>query len=76
MSATSGSRQADLFQFLPATKKDIIEGCKWLVSNTSEGDSLFFHYSGHGIQVDDQDGDGLYYLMISSILFVYLRFLF
>ncbi len=39
------------------TKENIIKGCKWLVNNAQPDDSLFFHYSGHGGQVADQDGD-------------------
>jgi len=29
----------------------------WLVTNNHQGDSLFLHYSGHGGQVRDPDGD-------------------
>lgn len=29
---------------------------KWLVENATEGDSLFFHYSGHGGQQEDTTG--------------------
>lgn len=42
-----------------ATKQNIIDRLKWLVSNTQPGDELFFHYSGHGSQVRDRDGDEL-----------------
>ncbi|KAF8959877.1 peptidase C14, caspase domain-containing protein [Flammula alnicola] len=30
---------------------------KWLVKNAKPNDSLFFHYSGHGGQTPDLDGD-------------------
>ena len=29
----------------------------WLVSGAQPNDSLFFHYSGHGSQTYDSDGD-------------------
>lgn len=40
-----------------ATKRRILQGIKWLVSGAQEGDSLFFHFSGHGCQEEDKDGD-------------------
>eukprot|EP00917_Polyrhabdina_sp_WS-2016_P006101 GHVP01013538.1.p3 GENE.GHVP01013538.1~~GHVP01013538.1.p3 ORF type:complete len:324 (+),score=62.21 GHVP01013538.1:2013-2984(+) len=43
-------------KWLP-TKKNIINGCRWLSNNTKAGDSLFFHFSGHGTRVVDLDGD-------------------
>jgi hypothetical protein len=39
------------------TKQNIIAALKWLVQGAAPGDSLFLHYSGHGSQVDDLDGD-------------------
>jgi hypothetical protein len=30
---------------------------RWLIGGTQPGDSLFFHYSGHGSQVVDHSGD-------------------
>jgi len=42
-----------------ATKKNIINRLKWLVKNAKPGDCLLFHYSGHGSQVVDRDGDEL-----------------
>ncbi|OUM57785.1 hypothetical protein PIROE2DRAFT_55163 [Piromyces sp. E2] len=39
------------------TKKNIINAMKWLVSGAKAGDSLFFHYSGHGLSFTDEDGD-------------------
>jgi len=39
------------------TRANMLAGMKWLVSNAAPGDSLFFHYSGHGGQVADEDGD-------------------
>lgn len=32
---------------------------RWLVHGCSSGDSLVFHFSGHGGQVEDEDGDEL-----------------
>ncbi|KAI9271332.1 caspase domain-containing protein [Sporodiniella umbellata] len=43
-------------QFLP-TKHNILNGMRWLVNGARENDSFFFHYSGHGGRVKDQDGD-------------------
>lgn len=43
-------------QFHP-TRENIIEGMLWLVDGARPDDSLFFHYSGHGSQSQDQDGD-------------------
>jgi hypothetical protein len=42
-----------------ATKKAIIERLKWLVKDAKSGDRLLFHFSGHGSQVRDRDGDEL-----------------
>ncbi|KAJ3084046.1 Ca(2+)-dependent cysteine protease [Quaeritorhiza haematococci] len=39
------------------TRANIIQAMQWLVSGAQYGDSLFFHYSGHGGQLPDQDGD-------------------
>ncbi|CCJ30141.1 unnamed protein product [Pneumocystis jirovecii] len=39
------------------TKKNIIDAMHWLVKDAKPNDSLFFHYSGHGGQIDDMDGD-------------------
>jgi hypothetical protein len=43
-------------ELLP-TRENIIHAMKWLVEDAQAGDSLFFHYSGHGTQVEDKDGD-------------------
>ncbi len=42
-----------------ATKKNIVERLKWLVKGAKAGDRLVFHFSGHGSQVRDRDGDEL-----------------
>lgn len=42
---------------LQPTKHNIIEHMKWLVYDARPGDSFFFHYSGHGGQTKDLDGD-------------------
>jgi len=39
------------------TRKNIVEAMRWLVRDAQPNDSLFFHYSGHGGQVKDRDGD-------------------
>ncbi|EKM52942.1 uncharacterized protein PHACADRAFT_259106 [Phanerochaete carnosa HHB-10118-sp] len=41
------------------TRQNMIDGMKWLVRSAHKHDSLFFHYSGHGSQVKDRDGDEL-----------------
>ena len=38
-----------------ATKQGIIQQLKWLLSDAQAGDSLLFHYSGHGAQVPTQN---------------------
>eukprot|EP01001_Neometanema_parovale_P007266 NODE_357_length_2608_cov_73.154125_g337_i0.p1 GENE.NODE_357_length_2608_cov_73.154125_g337_i0~~NODE_357_length_2608_cov_73.154125_g337_i0.p1 ORF type:complete len:582 (-),score=155.72 NODE_357_length_2608_cov_73.154125_g337_i0:206-1951(-) len=40
-----------------ATSDNILAGFDWLVSGAQAGDSLFFHYSGHGGQQRDTHGD-------------------
>ena len=39
------------------TRANIIRAMKWLVSGAKANDSLFFHFSGHGGQTEDLDGD-------------------
>jgi uncharacterized caspase-like protein len=39
------------------TRANIIDAMKWLVKDARKHDSLFFHFSGHGAQVPDLDGD-------------------
>jgi len=39
------------------TKNNILEAIKWLVSNNKKNEQLIFHYSGHGSQVYDTNGD-------------------
>ncbi|GJE99037.1 caspase family protein [Phanerochaete sordida] len=39
------------------TRQNMIDGMKWLVRSAQKHDALFFHYSGHGSQVKDRDGD-------------------
>lgn len=43
----------------PPTKGNILAGMKWLVDGCMPGDALMMHYSGHGVQRKDQDGDSL-----------------
>ncbi|KAI5116475.1 hypothetical protein M0805_003504 [Coniferiporia weirii] len=39
------------------TKKNIMDAMHWLVQGAHPHDSLVFHYSGHGGQTEDLDGD-------------------
>ncbi|EPE03376.1 caspase domain-containing protein [Ophiostoma piceae UAMH 11346] len=39
------------------TKSNILRAMHWLVKDARPNDSLFFHYSGHGGQTRDLDGD-------------------
>ena len=42
-----------------ATTQAIRDRLEWLVKDAKAGDVLVFHYSGHGAQVRDRDGDEL-----------------
>jgi hypothetical protein len=42
-----------------ATKAGILQRLAWLVKDAKAGDTLVFHYSGHGSQIRDRDGDEL-----------------
>ncbi|KAB5549511.1 metacaspase-1 [Coniochaeta sp. 2T2.1] len=42
---------------LQPTKDNIIRAMKWLVADAQPNDALFLHYSGHGGQTEDFDGD-------------------
>jgi hypothetical protein len=42
---------------LKPTAQNIINSFNWLLNGIKSGDTLFFHYSGHGAQVLDRDGD-------------------
>lgn len=39
------------------TKDNILAGLRWLPMYAEDGDVLTFHYSGHGSQIKDTDGD-------------------
>lgn len=39
------------------TRQNILRAMGWLVAGAQPNDSLFFHYSGHGGQTQDLDGD-------------------
>ncbi|KAI9223627.1 peptidase C14, caspase domain-containing protein [Blastocladiella britannica] len=39
------------------TRKNMISGMQWLVKDAAPGDSLVMHFSGHGSQTRDFDGD-------------------
>ncbi len=40
-----------------ATRGGILSRLKWLVNGAKPGDFLIFHYSGHGSQIRDRNGD-------------------
>jgi hypothetical protein len=40
-----------------ATKDGILHRLKWLVKGAKRGDFLVFHFSGHGSQIRDRNGD-------------------
>jgi hypothetical protein len=42
---------------LQPTKQNIIRAMQWLVADAQPNDALFLHYSGHGGQTPDEDGD-------------------
>ncbi|KAH8594712.1 caspase domain-containing protein [Bisporella sp. PMI_857] len=42
---------------LQPTKQNILRAMSWLVANAQPDDALFLHYSGHGGQTEDLDGD-------------------
>ncbi|KND00422.1 uncharacterized protein SPPG_04744 [Spizellomyces punctatus DAOM BR117] len=42
---------------LRPTRQNILQAMQWLVRGSKAGDSLFFHFSGHGSQTQDLDGD-------------------
>jgi hypothetical protein len=42
-----------------ATQQAILARLEWLVADARGGDELVFHFSGHGSQVADRDGDEL-----------------
>jgi hypothetical protein len=52
-------RQIRLLTNRRATTAAIKERLRWLLEGTSAGDVLVFHYSGHGAQVRDRNGDEL-----------------
>lgn len=39
------------------TKQNIIDGMRWLVKDSQPSSSLWFSYSGHGVQIADKNGD-------------------
>ena len=39
------------------TKSNILRAMELLVQDAKPGDSLFFHFAGHGYRVEDLDGD-------------------
>lgn len=38
-------------------RKHILDGLQWLIAGAQPGDSLYLHFSGHGSQVTDLNGD-------------------
>ena len=47
--------QTDLLK--KPTRQNILDGIAWLTSDLKAGDSVFFHYSGHGGLTIDRSGD-------------------
>ncbi len=39
------------------TRQNILNALQWLAAGNRSGDSLFFHFSGHGGQRSDSNGD-------------------
>lgn len=39
------------------TRRNIEDAMRWLVSDARPNDALFFHYSGHGGQMEDMTGE-------------------
>jgi hypothetical protein len=42
---------------IPPTRANILQHMGWLVADSKPGDTLVFHYSGHGIQLPDSNRD-------------------
>ena len=42
-----------------ATRANILKRLRWMVDGAKPGDFLVFHFSGHGSQIRDRDGDEL-----------------
>lgn len=42
-----------------ATRNNLMNRFDWLLDGYKEGDLLLFHFSGHGSQIPDRDGDEL-----------------
>ncbi len=42
-----------------ATKENILVRLNWLLDGAKKGDTLIFHFSGHGSQIRDRNGDEL-----------------
>ncbi|KAF9138320.1 Ca(2+)-dependent cysteine protease, partial [Mortierella sp. GBA39] len=43
-------------QWMP-TRENILHNLQWLIRDAKKNDSYFLHYSGHGGQIQDLDGD-------------------
>ena len=48
------------------TRNNIMQGFRWLKKDVVAGDSLIFHYSGHGGRVRDYSGKGFFYNMVQD----------
>lgn len=59
MLPAAGFKASDMTVVLDqqATRANILAGLKAAVAATKKGDFLYFHYSGHGAQVRDVNGD-------------------
>ena len=60
------------------TRANVLAAMRWLVADARAGDSLFFHYSGHGAQTQDWSGDEAdgYNEVRGAFLFAPLRLFF
>ncbi len=54
-----GTKQIRVLTDARATKANILTRLEWLLDGAKKGDTLFFHFSGHGSQIRDRDGDEL-----------------
>lgn len=52
-----GNREIRVLLDRRATKGAILHRLEWLVRDSKPGDFLVFHFSGHGSQIRDRDGD-------------------
>lgn len=56
---------------LQPTKANIYQGIRWLMTDLRPGDSLIFHYSGHGSQQPDYSGEEADGMNETLCMFIY-----